>query len=129
VEPALLPEFLPKLLSILKKNKININIAGHAGEGNLHIIPLMDLKDSKERAKIIPVAQEVYDLVLSYGGTITAEHNDGIMRTPFLKDMYGERMMLLFKEIKTIFDMNTIFNPGKKFGGTLEDIEKWMKRG
>lgn len=129
VSPALLPEFLPKLLSILKKNNININIAGHAGEGNLHIIPLMDLKDTKIREKIIPVAQEVYDLVISYGGTITAEHNDGIIRTPFLKDMYGERMVLLFKEIKNIFDPNTIFNPGKKVGGTLEYIEKWMKRG
>ncbi len=129
VNPQKLPEFLPKLLAILKKNKININIAGHAGEGNLHIIPLMDLKDENERAKIIPVAQEVYDLVLSYGGTITAEHNDGIIRTPFLKDMYGERMTLLFKEIKSIFDINTIFNPGKKVGGTLADIEKWMKKG
>ncbi len=129
VQPESLPEFLPKLLAILKKNKININIAGHAGEGNLHIIPLMNLKDDKERGKIIPVAQEVYRLVLSYRGTITAEHNDGIIRTPFLKDMYGERMNLLFKDIKNIFDVNNIFNPGKKVGGTLEDVKKWMKRG
>lgn len=129
VEPAKLPEFLPKLLAILKKNKMNINIAGHAGEGNLHIIPLMDLKDPKERAKIVPVAQEVYDLIISYGGTITAEHNDGIIRTPFIKEMYGERMTLLFKEIKNMFDINNIFNPGKKVGGTVEDIEKWMKKG
>jgi FAD/FMN-containing dehydrogenase len=129
VDPVKLPEFLPKLLAILKRNKININIAGHAGEGNLHIIPLMNLKDEKERSKIIPVAKEVYDLVLSYGGTITAEHNDGIIRTPFLKDMYGERMTLLFKEIKSIFDMNNILNPGKKVGGTIADIQKWMKKG
>lgn len=129
VDPDLFPEFLPKLLSILKKNEININIAGHAGEGNLHIIPLMDLKNQKNREKIIPIAQEVYDLVISYGGTITAEHNDGIIRTPFLKDMYGERVVLLFKEIKNIFDPNNIFNPGKKIGGTFEDIEKWMKKG
>jgi len=129
VQPENLPEFLPKLLSILKKNKININIAGHAGEGNLHIIPLMNLKDEKERKKIIPVAQEVYKLVLSYGGTITAEHNDGIIRTPFLKEMYGERMNLLFKDIKAIFDVNNIFNPGKKVGGTLDDVKKWMRRG
>ena len=129
VQPDMLPEFLPKLLAILKRNKININIAGHAGEGNLHIIPLMDLKNERERAKIIPVAKEVYNLVLSYGGTITAEHNDGIIRTPFLKDMYGERMVLLFKEIKSIFDVHGIFNPGKKVGGTFEDIERWMKKG
>lgn len=129
VAPEKLPEFLPKLLSILKKNNININIAGHAGEGNLHIIPLMNLKDEKERAKIIPVAEQVYSLVLSYGGTITAEHNDGIIRTPFLKDMYGDRMVFLFKEIKSIFDPNSIFNPGKKVGGTLEDVKRWIKKG
>jgi len=129
VLPSRLPQFLPELLSILKKNKIRVNIAGHAGDGNLHIIPLMDLKDSKERAKIVRVAKQVYDLIISYGGTITAEHNDGIMRTPFVKDMFGERMYLLFKEVKNIFDIKNIFNPGKKVDGTIADIEKWMKKG
>jgi FAD/FMN-containing dehydrogenase len=129
VLPEKLPQFLPELLAILKKNKIAVNIAGHAGNGNLHIIPLMDLKDPKERAKIVVVAKQVYDLIISYGGTITAEHNDGIMRTPFVKEMFGERTYLLFKEIKNIFDANNIFNPGKKVDGTIEDIEKWMKRG
>jgi FAD/FMN-containing dehydrogenase len=128
IDPKKLPQFLPELLSILKKNKININIVGHAGEGNLHIIPLMNLKDPKERAKILPVAKQVYSLIIAYGGTITAEHNDGIIRTPFIKEMFGERMTLLFKEVKGIFDMNNIFNPGKKVGGTFEDIERWMKR-
>ncbi len=127
VQPEMLPEFLPKLISILKKNNINVNIAGHAGDGNLHIIPLLDMTDQKVRDKIIPVAQEVYKLIISYGGTITAEHNDGIIRTPFLRDMYGERMILLFKDIKNIFDPHNIFNPGKKVGGTLDDIKKWMK--
>lgn len=127
IDPAKLPQFLPQLLSILKKNKINVNIAGHAGDGNLHIIPLMDLHNPKERAKILIVAKQVYELIISYGGTITAEHNDGIMRTPFVKEMFGERMYLLFKEIKNIFDPNNIFNPGKKVNGTFEDIEKWMK--
>ncbi len=129
VQPSQLPEFLPLLLAILKKYKISVNVAGHAGNGNLHIIPLMDLKDEKERAKIPKAAKEVYDLIISFGGSITAEHNDGIMRTPFVKDMFGERTYLLFKEVKNIFDPNNIFNPGKKVDGTMEDIEKWMKRG
>ncbi len=128
VRPEQLPEFLPQLLAILKKYRISVNVAGHAGNGNLHIIPLMDLKNEKERAKITKVAQEVYDLILSYGGTITAEHNDGIIRTPFVKEMFGERMYLLFKETKNIFDPNNIFNPGKKVDGTLEDVERWMKK-
>jgi FAD/FMN-containing dehydrogenase len=129
VLPEKLPQFLPELLAILKKNKIAVNIAGHAGNGNLHIIPLVDLKDPKERAKIVVVAKQVYELIISYGGTITAEHNDGIMRTPFVKEMFGERTYLLFKEVKNIFDQNNIFNPGKKVDGTIEDIEKWMKKG
>lgn len=129
VLPSQLPEFLPQLLAILKRYKISVNVAGHAGDGNLHIIPLMDLKNEKERAKIPKAAQEVYDLIISFGGTITAEHNDGIMRTPFVKDMFGERTYLLFKEVKNIFDPNNIFNPGKKVDGTMEDIEKWMRKG
>lgn len=128
VLPSKLPQFLPEFLTILKKYKISVNIAGHAGDGNLHIIPLMDLKNEKERAKITKCAQEVYDLIISYGGSITAEHNDGIIRTPFVKDMFGERMYLLFKETKNIFDPNNIFNPGKKVDGTIEAIDKWMKR-
>jgi FAD/FMN-containing dehydrogenase len=127
VLPEKLPQFLPKLLAILKKYKISVNVAGHAGNGNLHIIPLMNLKDEKERAKIITVAQEVYTLIIAHGGTITAEHNDGIIRTPFVKQMFGERMYLLFKDVKSIFDSNNIFNPGKKVDGTLQDIQKWMK--
>jgi FAD/FMN-containing dehydrogenase len=59
------------------------NIAGHAGNGNYHIIPLMDIAKASERAKIVPVSKQVYDLIIEYGGSITAEHNDGIMRTPF----------------------------------------------
>lgn len=129
VLPEKLPEFLPKLLAILKKYKIAVNVAGHAGDGNLHIIPLMDLKLESERAKIPKVAKEVYDLIISFGGTITAEHNDGIIRTPFVKDQFGERMYLLFKEIKTIFDPKNIFNPGKKVDGEIGNISKWMKKG
>jgi FAD/FMN-containing dehydrogenase len=129
VLPEQLPQFLPKLLAILKKYSIKVNVAGHAGNGNLHIIPLMDLKNEKEREKILVVAQEVYTLIIAHGGTITAEHNDGIIRTPFVKQMFGERMYLLFKETKSIFDPNNIFNPGKKVDGKLEDIKKYMKRG
>jgi len=124
VKPEKLPEFLPKVLKILKKNGIKANLAGHAGNGNFHIIPLMDLTKEKERAKIVPVADEIYKLIIEYGGTITAEHNDGIIRTPYLKDMYGEEVYKLFEEVKNIFDPQNIFNPGKKVGGSKEYLEK-----
>jgi FAD/FMN-containing dehydrogenase len=123
-----MPEFLPKLLAILHKAGIAANIAGHAGNGNYHIIPLMDIAKASERAKIVPVSKQVYDLIIEYGGSITAEHNDGIMRTPFVEQMFGAEMYQLFKQIKTIFDPQNIFNPGKKVGGTLEYLEQHLAK-
>jgi FAD/FMN-containing dehydrogenase len=118
VRPEVLPEFLPKVVSILEGYDIELTIQGHAGNGNFHIIPLMDLTKESERAKIIPVADKVYDLVAEYGGTNTAEHNDGILRTPYLETMYGKEVIRLFAEVKNIFDPKNIFNPGKKVGGS-----------
>jgi FAD/FMN-containing dehydrogenase len=126
--PSRMPEFLPKLLKILKDNKIKANIAGHAGDGNYHIIPLMDLTKESERAKIVPVAEKVFALIKEYGGTITAEHNDGIIRTPFIREMFGEKIYSLFEEIKNIFDPLDIFNPGKKVGGSKEYINKHISK-
>lgn len=123
VQPEKLPKVLPEIVRILKENDINVNIAGHAGSGNLHIIPLMDLTNPTEKAKIVPVSEKIYDLVIENGGTITAEHNDGIIRTPFLRQMYGEKIYKLFEEIKQIFDPKNIFNPGKKVGGSKEYIK------
>jgi FAD/FMN-containing dehydrogenase len=119
VQPDDIPEFLPRARELLEDYNIDVNIAGHAGNGNFHIIPLMDLSQKEEREKIPEVAKRFYDLVLEYDGTITAEHNDGIIRTPFLPQMYGEKVYGLFEEIKDIFDPNNIFNPGKKVEGTL----------
>ncbi|MEX2369187.1 MAG: FAD-binding oxidoreductase [Candidatus Paceibacterota bacterium] len=124
ISPDDVPNFLPRARELLESHGIDVNIAGHAGNGNFHIIPLMDLTKKEERMKIPVVAQEFYDLVLEYNGTITAEHNDGIIRTPFLEQMYGSEVYNLFKEVKQIFDPQNIFNPGKKIGGTLEYVSK-----
>ncbi|MDP3875238.1 MAG: FAD-binding oxidoreductase [bacterium] len=112
------PEFLPRALKILEEASIDTNIAGHAGNGNFHIIPLMDLKKESERAKIPIIADKFYDLVAEYKGTITAEHNDGIIRTPYLGKMYSPEVLELFKKTKEIFDPKNIFNPGKKVPST-----------
>lgn len=108
------PEFLPKAKKILEEYDIDVNIAGHAGNGNFHIIPLMDLTKESERGKLIPVAQKFYELVAQYEGTTTGEHNDGIVRTPFLGTMYKPEVLELFRRTKQIFDPQNIFNPGKK---------------
>jgi FAD/FMN-containing dehydrogenase len=65
-------------------------------------------------------------LVLTYGGTTTGEHNDGIIRTPYLEMEFGPDMMRLFEETKQIFDPHNVFNPGKKVGGTFDDIKRDM---
>ena len=118
VRPEYLPEFLPKLNAILDqyKNFMVYTIAGHPGDGNFHIIPLMDLSDNKSRQIIPELSEKVYSLVLEYHGLITAEHNDGLIRTPYLEKMYGPEIYRLFKQTKQIFDPQNIFNPRKKIG-------------
>jgi len=118
VRPDDLPEFFPHLQRILKQYPSLIyTVAGHVGDGNFHIIPLMDLREEKNR-KIIPrLMEEVHELVFKFKGSMTAEHNDGLIRTPFLEDMYGERVVSLFEDTKDIFDPGGIFNPGKKVRG------------
>ncbi|MCI0619741.1 FAD-binding oxidoreductase [Candidatus Wolfebacteria bacterium] len=120
VPPDTLSEFLPKLTAIFEPyaDRMVYNIAGHIGNGNFHIIPLMDLTDARARAAIPEVAKKVYDLVLSYSGSITGEHNDGIIRTPYLRQQFGDGVCRLFEEVKKIFDPKNIFNPGKKVSST-----------
>jgi FAD/FMN-containing dehydrogenase len=129
VHPRDLPEFLPKLNTILEKYpNLIYTIAGHAGDANFHIIPLMDLHNAEEREIIPKLSHEVYDLVLAYNGSITAEHNDGLIRTPYLEKMYGPEMYSLFKRVKNIFDPKNIFNPRKKVGATEQYILEHIKR-
>ena len=114
VRPEFLPKFIPELNQILKKYDLTYTIAGHAGDGNLHIIPLMDFSRPDTTRIIIELGELVYDLVLKYHGSITAEHNDGIIRTPYLEKMYGKNIIKIFTKIKYIFDPKNIFNFGKK---------------
>jgi FAD/FMN-containing dehydrogenase len=126
VDPKFLPEFLPKMRKILDEAKLVYTIAGHAGNGNFHIIPLMDMKKPESSEVILDVSNKVYDLVAAFGGSITAEHNDGIVRTPYLYKMYSPEMLSIFEQIKNIFDPEGIFNPGKKVGGTIEYFKKHL---
>lgn len=114
VQPKYMPEFLPKLRKIIKKYKLNATIAGHMGDGNFHIIPLMKLEDKKDRDKILPAMKEVDNLVLSYKGSLSGEHNDGLVRGPWLKDMFGVEVLAMFQKAKSIMDPQGIFNPKKK---------------
>ncbi|MEY4723497.1 MAG: hypothetical protein RLZZ324_1010 [Candidatus Parcubacteria bacterium] len=119
VRPAHLPEFFPKLYAMLEEYKLTLTVVGHVGDGNFHIIPLMDLSDPDTARVIQELSTRVYALVMSYGGSITGEHNDGLVRSPYLKEMFGAETYALFEEIKRIFDPQGIFNPGKKVGASM----------
>ena len=114
VPPEHLPTFLPELRAIINKYKLLATIAGHMGDGNFHVIPLMKFEDEKERVKIEPCMREVNALVLKYGGSMSGEHNDGMSRGPWLKQQYSPTVMSYFREVKYIFDPLNIFNPNKK---------------
>ncbi|MEW6096055.1 MAG: anaerobic glycerol-3-phosphate dehydrogenase subunit C [bacterium] len=101
-----------QLHQIFADNQVEACIHGHAGDGNLHIRPRLDLKDNKDLHKMKVIADEVYSLVISLKGSMSAEHGAGLIRTPYLSKQYGE-VVVLFKEIKTLFDPQNILNPGK----------------
>jgi FAD/FMN-containing dehydrogenase len=114
VPPKNLTAFLPRLRKIIKKYHLFATIAGHMGDGNFHVIPLMKLENPDERKIILPAMKEVNNLVLKYGGSLSGEHNDGLVRGPWLETMYGKHMLHIFQEAKKIMDPQAIFNPHKK---------------
>lgn len=120
VRPEYLPEFLPKLRRIITKYKLDSTIQGHIGDGNFHIIPLMKIEEKGERNKLEPAMEEVNKLVLQYGGSLSGEHNDGLIRGPWLEKQYGKKIVSLFRQTKEIFDPENMFNPHKKSDATWD---------
>lgn len=116
-----LSAFLPKLNELVGQYKgLTYTIAGHAGDANFHVIPLMDFRKEENRKAIPELSEKVYELIASMHGSITGEHNDGLIRTPYLKKMFNPEILELFKKTKQIFDPQNIFNPGKKVGGSFD---------
>ncbi len=120
VPPENLTAFLPKLRVIIKKYNLFATIAGHLGDGNFHVIPLMKFDDPQEKAKLLPAQTEVNELVLAHGGSISGEHNDGMVRGFWLERMYGPEVFGYMREIKQLYDPENIFNPHKKTDATEE---------
>lgn len=120
VNPEHLTEFLPRLRKIIDKYHLLATIAGHVGDGNFHIIPLMKIEEKRERAKLRPAMEEVNELVLRYGGCLSGEHNDGLVRGPWLEEQFGSKVLGLFRKTKEIFDPQNIFNPHKKADATWD---------
>ncbi len=117
-----LAEFIPEMEKILNKYNLLYTIAGHVGDGNFHIIPLTTFKNNEiEIEKIEKIMHEVFAMVKHFGGSISAEHNDGLIRTPFLLYMFSKNILDIFVKVKNIFDPKNIFNPNKKVGGSVKE--------
>lgn len=126
IKPENLPEFLPQLYEILNKSKMTFTVAGHIGDGNFHIFPLMDMSSKEERDEIFSVGKECFDLTVKFGGSISGEHNDGLIRAAFVEEQFGPEIYHIFEEIKKIFDPKGIFNPRKKIGIDQAYSEKFL---
>jgi FAD/FMN-containing dehydrogenase len=115
IEDAAIPlKDLPKLFSILNKINKKYNtksiVYGHAGNGNVHV----RLISNRQKIEIVKkIAIEYFDEIIKLGGTITAEHGDGLARSEFIRKQYGAKNYQIFKEIKEFFDPENVLNPGK----------------
>ena len=113
-------EFLRRLEAILAEHQLIYTYAGHIGSGSIRLVPLIDMEAEGAAELVMELETRLNDLVLEFGGSISVDHNDGIIRTPYLEKQFGSEMIQLFREVKQILDPYGIFNPGKKLDGTYE---------
>jgi FAD/FMN-containing dehydrogenase/Fe-S oxidoreductase len=113
VSPEDLPNYIDEVEALLKKHHLPYTISAHAGAGELHVIPMMNLKTTEGRQLFRQVLAETAVLVKKYNGSLSGEHGDGRLRGEFLPFMMGEKNYELFKKVKHIFDPNNVFNRGK----------------
>ena len=128
VDPAKIPEYLRGLYKIFDKYGVVAINYGHAGNGNIHVNPLLDLKDPEDLKRLRGLAEDVAQLGISLGGTISGEHGDGLVRSPFLKDLWGP-VYDLFEEVKAICDPQNILNPGKIAGPLKFQMDENLRYG
>lgn len=111
-----LPDLAPYISDftlIMKKYDQNAVYYAHAGAGELHLRPILDLKKADDVVLFKKITQEVATLVKKYNGSMSGEHGDGRVRAEFIEQMIGSDNFMLLKRVKKTFDPNAIFNPGK----------------
>lgn len=113
VDPQDLPAYIEDLEVLLKKLNVQYSMYAHAGAGELHVEPMVNLKTSEGRQLFRIILAETAVLVKKYGGSLSGEHGDGRLRGEFIPFMMGEKNFALFREVKQIFDEKGIFNQGK----------------
>jgi FAD/FMN-containing dehydrogenase/Fe-S oxidoreductase len=113
VAPERLRDFIERFLGIIHSHGTTAGIYAHASVGCLHVRPVINMKTEAGVRKFEAIAHEVADLVLEFGGALSAEHGDGLVRSPFMRQMFGPALYEAFREVKRTFDPLGILNPGK----------------
>lgn len=113
VPPAHLHDYIATFKRILAEQEIEAAFYAHASVGLLHIRPVVNLKTAEGVRKFAQIADEVADLVLEYGGALSGEHGDGLVRAPFQERIFGPTLYQAFREVKAVFDPDNLLNPGK----------------
>ena len=113
VSPHVLPDFVRRFDSIVRKHGTEAGYYGHASVGCLHIRPLINLKNQEGIDRMVAISDEISDLVLEFGGSMSGEHGDGLVRSGYNEKMFGSQIYQAFRDVKTAFDPKKIMNPGK----------------
>lgn len=121
--------FIQNIYALFKKYGLTAAVWGHAGNGNVHMQPFLDLSTVGDRQNVFKLMDEYYDMVIKLGGSTAGEHNDGRLRGTYLAQLYGEEVYKLFEAVKKVFDPHNILNPGVKIGVTREDQLKNLRHG
>jgi FAD/FMN-containing dehydrogenase/Fe-S oxidoreductase len=113
VSPEDLPDYIADLQELLKRHNINASYYAHAGAGELHVEPMINLKTLEGKELFRTILKETTELVKKYKGSLSGEHGDGRLRGEFIESVLGAEVYDLLKEVKNIFDPKNIFNANK----------------
>lgn len=106
------PEILKKIVELANKYRLKIAVLAHAGDGNLHPLIMTDLRDKEEMARIDKALEEMYEITMGMGGTLSGEHGIGIAKKKFMPMEFSQSAIEIMRGIKRVFDPNNILNPG-----------------
>jgi FAD/FMN-containing dehydrogenase len=129
VPPERLREYIEGIYQMFERNHLQAAIWGHAGDGNLHMQPVLDLAQVGDRQRAFRLLDEYYNLVISLGGTTSGGNGDGRLRAPYLQKLYGPEAYGLFAKVKQIFDPYGTLNPGVKMNGNMEAVKQQLRAG